>query len=325
MPPLQENRFHPREACLRLAIPAMAVSFIFLFASLSALLLESVATRFFSSLLEKSWFSWLLSSVSMYAIAMPLSLVIYRIEPPTPPQKKPLTVPQLLGLTAICFLLVFCGNLLGTAVNALISAISGKPVVNPLESMTLSSPLWANLLFAGILAPIMEEIFYRKLIIDRLLPFGELPAVLLSGLLFGLIHGNFSQFFYAAMIGILLGYVYVRTGNILYTIGLHMCVNLVGGVYSAEMLKRLDLEALLENPGTEALSANAIGIAMLLLYSLFMTVALAGGVIALVLFRKKIRFQKAALPLTPRQWALVLGCNPAFWLLAVILVILFAT
>ena len=46
--------------------------------------------------------------------------------------------------------------------------------------------------------------------------------MLFSGLMFGLFHGNLNQFVYAFVLGLCFGFIYVKTGNIRYTIGLHM-------------------------------------------------------------------------------------------------------
>ena len=123
-----------------------------------------------------------------------------------------------------CFLLV--GSLMGNYVNELISAATGIKISNAVGDVLSNSVLWVNILVAGIIGPIFEELLFRKLLIDNLAKYGEGLAITVSGFAFGLFHGNFSQFFYAAMIGLLFGYIYVRTGRIRYTIILHMIINL---------------------------------------------------------------------------------------------------
>ena len=71
---------------------------------------------------------------------------------------------------------------------------------------------------------------FRKLLIDRLLPYSEFFAILTGGLLFGLVHGNFYQFFYATMVGLLFSFIYVRTGRIGYTILMHIIINFTGSI-----------------------------------------------------------------------------------------------
>ena len=57
--------------------------------------------------------------------------------------------------------------------------------------------------------------------------------------MFGLFHGNLNQFVYAFVLGLCFGFIYVKTGNIRYTIGLHMLVNFLGSVLGVAILKWL--------------------------------------------------------------------------------------
>lgn len=96
-----------------------------------------------------------------------------------------------------------------------------------------------NIAMVVFAAPIVEELLYRKMLIDRIAAYGDGVSVVVSGLLFGLAHGNFSQFFYAFGLGALFAYVYIKTGHIGYTIGFHMFFNLIGGVFTVELNKGL--------------------------------------------------------------------------------------
>ena len=72
---------------------------------------------------------------------------------------------------------------------------------------------------------LLEELVFRKFIIDRIRPYGEFLAVLFSALTFGMFHGNFYQLFYAFAIGFVLAFIYVRTKNIIYPVILHIAFN----------------------------------------------------------------------------------------------------
>lgn len=316
---------HSRER-RRLAIPALCVSFTLLFTSLVQILAVYCISRFAPWIMDQNWYIWVMSTVPMYAVAMPLSLLLCRVLEPveTKPTERKLGIGAFLGLLALCFTLSYAGSYLGQIINTVIQSITGEMPANDLEEVTSASPLWTNLLFCGILAPIMEEIFYRKMVIDRLRPLGDLPTVLISGVVFGLIHGNFYQFFYAAFIGILFGYIYVYTGKIRYTVALHMIFNLVGGVYTTEMLKHMDLERLAVDPLLE-ITENAAGYIMMALYLLFMFLAFVGAIItiAIAVHRKPIRLQKREHPLRPADWIRVGLLNPGVWLLAIVILLLF--
>jgi membrane protease YdiL (CAAX protease family) len=75
-------------------------------------------------------------------------------------------------------------------------------------------------------APIAEELVFRGVILhktSREIPF--LGANILQALLFGIYHWNIIQGIYAAMIGLLLGWVYYKYKTILAPILLHMLIN----------------------------------------------------------------------------------------------------
>ena len=320
LPP--QPAFDERAQRRQFAEPALAISFIFLSTLIVQLILVLLIQQFAPHLTTQSWYTIAVSMTPMYLIGMPLSLLFYRSSASEPPEQKKLGVLPFLGLVAICFVLTYLGNILGNLINIAIGNITGKQPVNDLQELTLSTPFWATLLFTGILAPVMEELFYRKLVIDRLRRYGDLPALLISGLVFGLLHGNFYQLFYASLMGFVFGFIYLRTGRIRYTIALHMLINLIGGVYASEVVKRLDLEALAQN-SLEYVLQNPVPILMLLAQMFFIGICFVAAPIALVFLWKHIRFERAQIPLTPRQWYRVALRNPAVWLLALTLTALF--
>ena len=79
----------------------------------------------------------------------------------------------------------------------IVSVITGETMVNQVEEMIMDMSLWAVILSAVILAPIMEELIFRKLVLDRLAGYG--PAVAMSVSRVGLwsCPRQFYQFFYA--------------------------------------------------------------------------------------------------------------------------------
>ncbi|MBR6708891.1 MAG: CPBP family intramembrane metalloprotease [Clostridia bacterium] len=71
-----------------------------------------------------------------------------------------------------------------------------------------------------------EELLFRGVILDRLLPYGKTAAILISAVAFGLMHGNFEQLFYATVAGIMLGLCYAETHSIWPGVIVHMLNNL---------------------------------------------------------------------------------------------------
>lgn len=117
------------------------------------------------------------------------------------------------------------------------------------ELMELMSELnpFLMILIIGIIAPIVEEFIFRKLLIDRLIPYGQAVAIFVPGIIFGIFHGNLQQCFFAAAIGIFFSFIYVKTGKIKYTIFMHMGVNLYSCIYML-LLTILSSSGIYENP-----------------------------------------------------------------------------
>ena len=126
-----------------------------------------------------------------------------------------------------------------------------------------------------ILAPLAEETVFRRFFIDRARPYGEKLAVVTSALAFGLFHGNFAQFFYAFGLGLVFGYVYVRTGRLRCSVLLHMFINLIGGVVSV-----MALEQGTESPAFLAYTAAMVALALI-------------GMVLLVKELPRLRFDNA--------------------------------
>jgi hypothetical protein len=88
------------------------------------------------------------------------------------------------------------------------------------------SSLFVAILGIGILAPIIEEIIFRGLILTELKKITAIPAaIIIQGMLFGIYHGNLQQAIYAGVLGIVLGYVCVKTGSLFCSILVHIFFN----------------------------------------------------------------------------------------------------
>lgn len=78
-----------------------------------------------------------------------------------------------------------------------------------------------------IFVPLVEELVFRGAILRSLSGFFSNPwaAIVLSSAVFALVHGNPAQMPHALLIGLLLGWMYVRTGSILPGVVLHWVNN----------------------------------------------------------------------------------------------------
>jgi len=90
------------------------------------------------------------------------------------------------------------------------------------EALTVS---YFTIIYAITLAPIIEEVLFRKLLLKLFMFCGERKAIVISAFLFGLWHFDIVQSVYAFFGGIILGIVAVKYGTIKYTILLHAAYN----------------------------------------------------------------------------------------------------
>lgn len=78
-----------------------------------------------------------------------------------------------------------------------------------------------------ILYPIMEEIVARGVVLNGLLrKYSKKKAIVISAFVFGLAHLNIIQFFNAFMLGLFLGWIYVKTESIILCMVAHCMHNL---------------------------------------------------------------------------------------------------
>ena len=101
---------------------------------------------------------------------------------------------------------------------------------NPLLQMVLEErdPLALGLFLftAAVAAPIFEEILFRGFLLPSLTRYmGAWSAIALSGFIFAVAHLSFSEILPLTVLGAILGFVYVRSQNLLASILLHSTWN----------------------------------------------------------------------------------------------------
>ena len=168
-------------------------------------------------------------------IGIPIMRKILPKENPKPIEDRKLTGPEFLRIILMAFGLWGVGVAIGN-----LPAFLGYDVANPLLE-NAGNALILYLIYAVVGAPILEELAFRKYLINALHPYGSVPAAFVSATLFGLMHGNAAQFLLAFSLGMLLGTVYQKTGRVIYTICLHFMINLFGTLPDFLMLVNIDI------------------------------------------------------------------------------------
>ena len=287
-----------------------------LFATVFVILATSFSIGAFipSELLGKAWFPYLLNFVVMYAIAFPIGYLFIRGLPkdePEIPTESKMNKKTFIRMFISALCLMYVGNIVGTAVTGFFTFF--KYFLREMPSQSFSEmfnkdAFFVQIIFVAVVAPIVEELIFRKVIIDRTKRFGYMPAILFSGVTFGLFHGNFSQMFYATLLGFLLAYIYCRTGKVIHTILMHSVINIYGGVVPTVIFalmdtERLDAIQMIEDSDKyiEAITDFAAdNILPIILYSLHMIAFLTVAVIGLIfLIKDRKRYKAGTLKADP--------------------------
>ena len=170
------------------------------------------------------------SVVYIVAMGAPMLLLLGKrgFNPLSPTKKVHAGVGALgyLSAVGICML----ANVITSLLLAFLSefGVEADPAPQTMENTLISFAL--NLFVMAVLPAILEEMVFRGCVLRLLRPYGDLFAVMVSALLFGLMHGNLRQIPFATIVGIVLGWLYVVTNNIWIPILVHFTNNAISVV-----------------------------------------------------------------------------------------------
>lgn len=84
-----------------------------------------------------------------------------------------------------------------------------------------------------LLIPIAEELLFRGVVYQRIKLFlGLIPGIVFSALIFGIVHVNLVQFLYATILGLLLAFLFEKTGYFYVPVLGHIAANTVAVIRS---------------------------------------------------------------------------------------------
>ena len=202
----------------------------------------------------------IVNAIAIYAIGMPVAVFLLKKKLPSPAMYNALYEAErstemfspidgasgsyddvnvegrrfsILELPALFFMCIFAmsaGNLISQMFAAVVGKLTGIEPENASVEFLLSGNMLMTIIFVVIVAPVAEELFFRKFLIGRLSHTGKWSAIFVSSMAFALYHMNIYQLFYALFVGLILGYTYVKTGKVIYTIFLHISLNFTGGI-----------------------------------------------------------------------------------------------
>lgn len=188
------------------------------------------AQKFMPEFYNSGYFLFAISTIPLMVIGLPTVFAVTCFIPTVKSNYKlKLSPPKLLKIIVISYIVMILLNMISLFINMMIDSTTGIASSNPLDAATAGGIL-PTFVFAVILSPIIEEIMFRYVIINKLRIYGSGVSIFVSGFIFGLFHGNLFQMLYAIGIGIILAAVYYKTGKLIYSIIIHIAVNFLGSV-----------------------------------------------------------------------------------------------
>ena len=239
--------------------------------------------------------------IPMYVISFPAAFLLLNTIPATKPVSASLRMGNFIRFLFMCYPIVFVGGIIGQLFQFFATFFGAFLHIDltlsaaglTLNDLLTDSSFSLNILVICILAPIFEELLFRKFLIDRIKKYGDKVAIITSGLFFGLFHGNFSQFFFATMLGMLFAYIYCKTGRIRYTIALHMIINTTSIVAS----KILNQYLTLINLDRASFSDEYMFLSLIVLYSIIGLAVIITGIIFLIKYLRRFIYDKGTTPI----------------------------
>lgn len=129
-------------------------------------------------------------------------------------------------------LVFFIGNLCNLLIISIFKFKGRTPLIN--------EPLYIDVIMAVFVAPILEEIVFRGVIMNNLRKYGIRVVIIINSLLFGLSHYNIEMIVPAFLTGIVFSYVAYKY-SIKYSILIHFFINAVTKISQALILLRVEL------------------------------------------------------------------------------------
>lgn len=145
----------------------------------------------------------------------------------------------------------------------------------------------------AIVPAVVEEYAFRGIALGLLKPYGEAFAILGSAAAFGILHGNFEQIPFAFLVGLVLGYIRIKSDSMIICVAVHMLNNLISVLLSYATF----------------ISGEMLNLA----YNIYIVLALVAAILGLALLKgeKMFRFDLPERTLSAKQTYVTFFFSPA--------------
>ena len=145
-------------------------------------------------------------------------------------------------LILICVCIGFCCQYIGILISAPLKylvSLSGYKHVISLPGITGFKTFIIAIVALCVVPAVFEEVMFRGIVFNYFRQFGKKAAVIISALLFAIMHLDFFNFPATFMLGIVCGYIICKTNRIFYTMIVHFSFNFISVL--SDYIRNFDL------------------------------------------------------------------------------------
>jgi membrane protease YdiL (CAAX protease family) len=211
---------------------------------------------------------------SLFCVGLPFLVALYFIKKIANGDPivagKPQNAFDMTLLVAAGFAACLAGGLVSSYFSAYVQDFFGikfEYAMDPVPTQAIDIGLY--FLSYAIVPAIVEEFALRGVVMQPLRKYGDWFAILMSSLVFALMHGNMVQVPFAFIAGIAMGFAVIKTGTLWTSIIIHFLTN------ASSLLQSIYLE-----------KTASTGTSLLTVYVFYAVVILLGGVCAFFYFRR---------------------------------------
>lgn len=203
----------------------------------------------------------------------------------------------------------------------LVMSLTGYSGINEsvTSAMSFSDDMAMNIIlfiYMVIAAPMLEELMFRGAVMNLLAPVNRTFALIASAMFFGLMHCNFNQMFNGFLLGLVFGYIALKSGSVIPAVICHMTAN----------LNAFTLGYIFEYKLADSIGAEAAGQGELITFAVEMVI---GIIVLILLWKKHGKVTNSDIIVTDYSyamedveekkltWQALLKC-PTFWVSAVL-------
>jgi len=138
--------------------------------------------------------------------------------------RKGISIINILKIFIIASFFVMVGSYTALLIEKILLSFGITTSVS-FEGLDEFSKTRIGLIYLGLIGPIFEELIYRGVILNKLKNYGMKFSIITSAIIFALSHGNFIQLLQTFFMGLILGYIFMKTNSLFLPMILHIMMN----------------------------------------------------------------------------------------------------